>query len=298
MPDFGKNMAAAIAAKPKAPVPKKPPAIGPGPAEPKSPAVGGYGGLPAGKPIGPTPAPAPPPPPPPPTLTSEPSFAPVPEPDSGGGGDGGTVTRPQTDWSDLLSQFGLPADLVSEANRLFGLGYSVGEVIAWIRGTAWYAATYPGISEGIAKGVVSNEKDYRSYVNAVNLMFRRYYDRALTVDETRAFLKEGVTPTIIGQRLEGQAYVKANRGDIQYYSGAFGEAGQLTEDQLRSYGEQRAGLGSQIGAKIERSLQLATQSFQRAFQGQLSTPGFSLTGASVAAPGLRAKTSGPPDIRA
>ena len=224
-------------------------------------------------------------------------------PDYGGGSDdGGDGGRDESvidysNWADLLGQFGFDAEIQDAVNKMFSQGYTIGQIIAWIRGTNWYKITYPGISEGIAKGILRDERDYRSYVNEVNQLYRRYYDRLLTSEETRAYLTEGVTPGIVKGRLEGQAYIKANRGEIQYYAGAFGE-GRYGENELRQYGEQKAGLGSQVGARLETALELATQRFRRVFEGVNAVAGFGVSGSSLSAPSLRPERAARPDVAA
>jgi hypothetical protein len=142
--------------------------------------------------------------------------------------------------------------------------------MAYLRSTPWYAQTYRGIGHGIAKGIIGSESDYRAYVNSVQQSYRQYYGRDATGDEIEAFLAAGYAPGTIGQIGAGKAYVDANRGDIQYLAGAFGE-GQLDDASLQAYGEEKAGRSSTMGIKLQGALDNALRKMSRVFEGQLAT---------------------------
>ena len=173
---------------------------------------------------------------------------------------------------DWLGIPGLPPDVLNRIDAIFrdGSPNPVERAMAYLRSTPWYADTYRGIGQGVAKGIIGGEADYRAYVNQVNQHYRQFYGRDATGDEIEAFLTAGYTPGVIGQIGQGKAYVDANKGDIQYLSGAFGE-GQLSGQELQTYGEQVVGRESTLGASIQSKVNFALRKMQRVFEGQLAT---------------------------
>lgn len=142
--------------------------------------------------------------------------------------------------------------------------------MAFLRSTPWYQQTYRGIGQGVAKGIIANEADYRSYVNQVNQHYRQFYGREASVEEIETFLTAGYAPGVIGQIGQGYANVQANRPEWQYLSGAFAE-GQLSEAELTALGEQQAGRTSTLGTTIQERVSTALKKVQRVFEGSLAT---------------------------
>jgi hypothetical protein len=193
-------------------------------------------------------------------------------------------------WQDYLTQFvGLPPELVAQIEQIFNGNPDPGTAamiaIGVIRGSDWYKVRYKGIGEGIAKGIIRDESDYNAYVNQTQQSFRKYWGRDATSDEIAAWLGAGWSPNVIEQKGQGKAYVEANRGDIQYYAGAFGE-GQFSEEQLTAYGEQQSGYGTTLGASLLPKVEQAIRKAQRVFEGQLATPNLSLGQQGLYAPSL------------
>lgn len=198
--------------------------------------------------------------------------------DSSGGGGGSSATP--LDWHAYLVNWGFTQDIVDELDRIFRTysdpNQASAAALAYVRGTDWYKQTFPGISEGLAKGVISNEQDYRSYTNNLNDLYQRYYGRNVTGDEVAGYLGKGYSASRTGQFLGGQAYAKTYGGDVQYLLGATDENGTASADQLQALGEENSGLDSLMGQQLQRRLDLARQRLAGLFQGQLATPSMRL----------------------
>jgi hypothetical protein len=193
-------------------------------------------------------------------------------------------------WQDYLTQFvGLPPELVNQIEAIFNGNPDAGQAaliaLGVIRGSDWYKQRYRGIGDGIAKGIIRDEGDYNAYVNGVQQAYRRYYGKDATPEEIETFLKAGFSVDTIERKGQGKAYIDANKGDIQYYAGAF-DQGQYSAEELEKLGEQEAGLGSDLGSKIQTRVQQAIRKAQRVFEGQLATPNLSLGSQGLYAPSL------------
>lgn len=173
----------------------------------------------------------------------------------GGSGGGGGAPTPQTltgfDWQDYLGFFGLPPDLISEIDKIFSDNYDVNTAaqlaLSYVRGTTWYANTYPGIKEGIAKGIVTNEADYRAYLNQANQLYQNFYGRSITSNELAALLTNGVDITLLGKQLNATA----NLASLQKLS----VSNYFTQDELQQIANTNAGLPSQTGDYLNGLLQ-------------------------------------------
>jgi hypothetical protein len=209
------------------------------------------------------------------------------------GGGPTTTTDPASgiDFESLFGIYGLPADVIAEIRRIYNSTDDHDQAtllsVAFIRGTGWYAQTFPGIKEGFRLGIVGNERDYRSYTNTLNQIYRQYYGRDVAANEVAGWLTQGASPEIVGGHLGGEAWVKANEGDVQFYAGAFGE-GRLSGGELQSLGEQKAGLQNTQGGQLDVRLEKAFSRARSVFEGVLANPGLSLQGGRLSAPGLSA----------
>jgi hypothetical protein len=181
------------------------------------------------------------------------------------------------DWSSYLGLYGLPADVQKELNAIFTRTPDVNQAtalaLAYVRGTPWYAQTYPGIQEAIAKGIVRDEAGYRQAQNGYNQVFRQYNNRDLTAEEFAGYLKEGVSADTIGRRFQGAATATVYGNDWQYAEGNFGE-GRLSDEEKTAYGRQTAGLDSELGQRVQRRLDLAKERIRTVFSGTLATSKF------------------------
>lgn len=183
--------------------------------------------------------------------------------------------KPAVDYSSYFDYLGLPKDLIDEVNRMFADGgddiqATIIRVVGYLRGTDWYKQTFPGIGEAIARGLVTDERGYRAMFNQVGQVYRQYAGRDLTTEEFAGHLREGVNVDTIARRFQGEAFIGANRADIQYYSGAFGQ-GRLTDDQLRQLGQHQAGLGTPGGLGLSRQFEEAIRRAESVFRGSLAT---------------------------
>ncbi len=189
----------------------------------------------------------------------------------------GPPAAPPLDWRAYLTNWGFDATTVGELDRLFRTYTDPNQAalaaLAYIRGTDWYKKTFPGIQQGINNGIVGNESDYRSYTNQLTQIYRSYLGRDVSANEVSDALTKGVTASDVGRHFQGQAYVGANKTDIQGVLGHFGDNGELSESDLGSYGDFQAGLTNMVGPAVQRALQIASQRLSGVFQGTLAQPG-------------------------
>jgi hypothetical protein len=190
------------------------------------------------------------------------------------------------DWSSLLSQAGLPPNVINEVSRIFAKTPDLQQAVAlgqaYIRSTPWYAATYPGIQSGINAGLFNDERGYKAYQNQLTQLTKQYLGRPATALEVAQHAVAGTPLDTIEKQYSGQAYVAANAPQIQQTAGAFGDTGALTQPELRALGEEQAGLDSPLGQLVQRRLQRAQERLQGAFKGALASPAMSLAGGRLA----------------
>lgn len=192
----------------------------------------------------------------------------------------------------VLGIYGLPADLGAQINSLRaqyphtvdGDAQFAQAAIHLVRGSAWYAQTFPGIKEAQALGFIGTElgaeRQYKQMYNAYNATYQQYQGRHMTWDEAYRLFASGAQPDFVAHQFAGAAYVSANKPDIQYYSGAFG-TGPLNQQQLDAYGQEQTGYDTPLGQKLASQFQTAVQRFERVFAGTLAAPGQSLGGAGL-----------------
>lgn len=213
--------------------------------------------------------------------------------DASGGGGGGAASSGLTgifDWHSLLGIYDLPGDLIAGIQSIFAdsddLGVAVGRAIAYVRGSPWYANTFPGIIEGFRLGLIRDERDYRFYVNQIDQLYRRFYGRSVSAGEVANYIRQGFSFDVVGKKLAGESFAKTYAPDLQYLSGAFTSEGRLSEQDLQAYGEQQVGLESSLGSLLDRRLREASQRVRRAFEGVLAQPSLSIGGQGLYSPSL------------
>jgi hypothetical protein len=215
-----------------------------------------------------------------------------------GGTSTGSSSGP-TDYSSMLGIYGLPPDVAAKVQQIFSQATDVSQAtalaLAYIRGTSWYAKTYPGIQEGLANGTVSNEADYRQYLNNVNILAKQYLGRDISGQELAGYLHQGFNVDRISRIFQGGAIAQTNGQDWRYATGAFDENGRLTGDEQAALGQEQAGIDTALGQRVQRRLALAQQRMQTVFGGSLATPGLSTSGGRLASTTLGAKA---PDVAA
>jgi hypothetical protein len=199
----------------------------------------------------------------------------------GGRGIGGVAgSVAPVDWSAMLGESGLPANVVAELNRIFTRTTDINQAVtigqAYVRSTPWYAQTFPGIQSGINSGLIADEQGYRAYSNQLTQYYRQYLNRAPTPAEIAAHLTQGQSVDLVGKQLGGQAYVQANLPQINQTLGAYGDTGTPTADQLTALGREQAGLDTAAGQTITAAFDRAVQRMQGVFKGTLANPALSL----------------------
>lgn len=231
---------------------------------------------------------------------------PVTTPGSGGGGGGGegggttpdTPANPPLDWENYLQNWGFTPDIIDKLANIFSQytdpGQASAAALAYIRGTSWYATTFPGIGAGESAGLFSDEAGYRSYINQLNQLYQSYYGRVANTNEITQFLTAGQSTTQVGQHLSGQAQLAAEQPQDQYQLGAFDPTGKASDNELSQYGDYLGGIGNMIGPQLALRIQNAQKRMNDIFQGTLATPSVSLaTNGRLAAGSLGGNTSKP-----
>ena len=179
-----------------------------------------------------------------------------------------------TDWVSYLGLFGLDQEALNAVNgvkRTGNLSVDGPNILNSVRGTQWYRNTYPGIGEAIARGIVTNEADYRQKQNTFDQVYQQNYGRSISPGEYADFLRQGLSADIVNRQIQGDKYIEANRNSIQYAEGNFGDSGQFSEGQLKDLGRNQAGLGSPNGVNLQAQLDKAIARAQRVFQGTLAS---------------------------
>jgi len=198
----------------------------------------------------------------------------------------------------MLGIYGLPPDVAAKVNSIFTTTTDVSQAtalaLAYIRGTSWYDQVYPGIKEGIANGTVSNEADYRNYLNNANILSKQYLGRDISGSEIADYLKQGFNVDRIGRIFQGGAIAQTNGQDWRYVTGAFDENGPLSSDEQSALGQEQAGIDTALGQRVQRRLALAQQRLQGVFQGSLATTGLTTSNGRLASTTLGAPQT--PDV--
>lgn len=189
-----------------------------------------------------------------------------------GGGD--TAGGKPPDWQQYLSMFGLPPDVLKEVNAIFQRTPDVSQAttlaVGYVRGTDWYKTAYPGIGEAIAKGLVRDERDYRAKMNEFDQVYRQWTNQGITAEQYAQHLQQGVDAGTVERQFAGGAIADASQNDWQHLAGAFG-SGRLDQTQIRTLGNQAAGLSSPGGIALQKMIQDASMKLSRVFQGVLAT---------------------------
>lgn len=225
------------------------------------------------------------------TTASDPSAPPNPGDFTGpaSGIPGGSAVPPSyyydpTQATSFLQQFGIDDKEVQNViDQVFRTGGSPEQALAALRGTKWYANNYQGIFEGIAKGIVSNEADYRNMLNQTNQLYQRYYGKQIDAGTFANYLKTGTDIGTISRHLSGESAYNAAAPTLDYQLGAFDPAGALTATEQQAYGDQLGGLQNPLGDKIALRVQQAQQRIAKVFQGSLASPGLTTSNGRLAA---------------
>lgn len=237
-----------------------------------------------------------------PTKFTEQPYGPNTTPPPVNGPAGSDPSALANDWyKAFFANYGVPADVqgnLLDILKKYASDPSTAQALStqYLRTTPWYQTAFPGFSAGVNNGIFTDETGYRGYLNSINNVYNQYLGRHVSGDEVSALLAEGVSPSTVANRFQGQAYINANRNDIQYLGGAFGE-GQMNKDQLTALGNENAGIDTQMGQIQQKVLAKAQQIRDKLYTGSLATPGLSLGANGLNSPSL-AGTRGAPDVQA
>lgn len=178
--------------------------------------------------------------------TGSPGYVP---PTSAANGDSAAAP----DWESVLGDYGLPQNIITQLNQIWTTaGGDVNSAItlaqAYIRGTTWYTATYPGIQQGINAGLFTDEQGYRAYENQVDQIYQQYWGRAATLPELNARITSGQSVTQVANQFQAGA-VLGNISDPL--------KGLFTADELKAYADEQAGIDTGLGQQITQEANLA-----------------------------------------
>lgn len=188
-------------------------------------------------------------------------------------------------WKSWLEDWGFPSEVVNKLDSM-ARQYTPAQAelfardaIMYLRGTDWHKQTFAGFAEGYKSGLFTDERQYRAYVQNANDLYQRFYKRNISTDELVSTFSKGYNPQRLANELEAVAYANANRNELQYLSGNFGE-GRLDEEGLLSIGRQQAGISNALGTDLLNRVGQAQSRLRRIFEGTLATG--TLRGTSVA----------------
>ena len=178
---------------------------------------------------------------------------------------------------------------INNINQIFAQTSDVTEAtalaLAYVRGTAWYAQTFPGIQAGLANGTISNEAGYRAYVNSLDQISQQYTGSNIGSDQVVQYLTAGYAPGYVQNLFQGQATVAANSPQWQYESSQFG-GGPMTGAQQTALGNEKSGIDTSLGQTLQNNLQASLTRLTKAFSGVVATPQMALGSQGLNAPQL------------
>lgn len=159
------------------------------------------------------------------------------------------------DWRAYLSEFGgMPDNLVDEIEAVYKRTSDIQQTVAIaqaiVRGSEWYSQHFPGIQDGINKGLYSDERGYRAYQNQLDQLYLQYYGRPSTPAEVATASRSGKSMSQIANGLQSAA-TKGNLSDPmrQWFSSA----------ELTAYANQVAGIDSELGQRIAAEADVAVR---------------------------------------
>lgn len=192
----------------------------------------------------------------------------------------GTATNPTTgaaggtsdgtiDWENVLGDYGLPPDVIAQLNVIWkaaagDVNKAVTLAQAYVRGTDWYKATYPGIDQGENAGLFGDERGYRAYQNQINQLYSQYFGRLATSAEVSGYIMKGQAASQVANQLQSQAA----QGTITDPLKAL-----FTPDELKALTDEQAGIDTALGQQILQKANLAVGVGQlyQAFYGRSMT---------------------------
>lgn len=174
---------------------------------------------------------------------------------SGATGDASATGTAPVDWSALLGEAGLPQDVIDELTNIFqqtggDLTTAIPLAQAYVRGTSWYAQTYPGIQDGINAGLFSDESGYMQYENQVNQIYQQYYGRNALSSEVSGYITGGKSVSQIANQFQSAA-TQANFSDPLQ--------GLFSPDELTALANEESGIDTALGQHIQAEANLYSQ---------------------------------------
>lgn len=236
--------------------------------------------------------------------TGEPAPPPAAGGDNGNGGSDTPPPPPDIDWAQVyFGNYGLPSDLIGQIEDL-GKKYGTTNPDVFfhaaqnlVRGSDWFAQTYPGFAAGVRAGLFSDENGYRGYVSALTNVYQQYLGRHVSGNETAAALAQGATPSLIANQFQGDTIANVNQNQWQYLTGAFDESGPLSAAETQAFGREQAGIDTPLGEMVQKRVTQAMGRAQALFGGTLGAPSLSLSSSGrLLSPSLGGNAS--PDVAA
>lgn len=172
------------------------------------------------------------------------------------------------DWTRVIRMYGMPKDAAAQVNKIFQgsgtLEQAVVMATAFVRGTDWYARTYPGIQQGINTGLFSDEQGYRSYKNQVDQLYRQYYQRPATAGEVGRYAAGGQDIGRVRAGFEAQAAMGTIADPLKSL---------FSPSEIQAFANQQSGIDSALGRRIaaEADMALRVDSLYRDFLGRSVT---------------------------
>lgn len=174
---------------------------------------------------------------------------------SSSGGSTAPATAAPPDWDTILGEYGLPSDVIAQLNNIWtAAGSNVSAAVtlaqAYIRGTTWYAQTYPGIQQGINAGLFTDEQSYRAYENQVDQIYQQYWGRPATSAELNARITSGQSVSQVANQFQSGAILGNISDPLK---------GLFTADELKAYSNEQAGIDTALGQQISQEANMASQ---------------------------------------
>jgi hypothetical protein len=153
----------------------------------------------------------------------------------------------------------MPSDVIANLNQILSTSLNpdgsinTSEAVelaqAYVRGTSWYAQTYPGIQQGIDAGLFNDESGYMAYENQVNQIYQQYWGRPATSAELNAHITSGQSVSQISNQFQSGA-IQQNFSDPL--------KAIFTTSELQAFANEQAGIDTALGQKISAEANLFT----------------------------------------
>lgn len=126
--------------------------------------------------------------------------------------------------------------------------------------------------------------DLAQLATQLNPLYHQYTNDGVSRAEVEQAYSAGTPVNDIAKQFAGKAFIEANKGEIQQTTGAFGDAGQLTPEQLTALGSEQAGYDTPLGQVALAAYGKAQQRLQGVFKGFLASPSLTIQGGKLRGP--------------